>query len=535
MKKPSFNRIMTLLLAVTMLFSGMTMSAAKAESSSTWEKVSDIQAAAASGKSVAITMTASDGTVYALPTAKSSSAGPSAVTATKSSNILQINDTEEAFGWTIASSGNGYTISSGTNYLYVTNNNNGVRVNSMPNTGYVWSITSNYLTAVDPGSNTRYLGIYTSTPNWRCYTSINSNIQNQTLEFWTIKESSGSEPEPAIAQLNQFTTAPENGSQLVIYYPEDSMALTTTASGSKLAGVAATVENGKLNQTASMAYLTVVLDSNENYQFKDENGRFLTSGATGSSLSFQATATDYSLWTLQQQSDGTWFVPNVNAVHSNGSQQYLEYYSGFTTYGYKEDSSSQYKFAFYGVHGSGGPVTPETYTVTVNPSEHGSVSVNKNEVQDGGQVVITVAPEEGYELDKLLVNGVDTAVTNNTATVTVHSNLIISATFKKASTPAPAGSVYEQITDLSDLEDGDQIVIVNLANSIALSQIYSGYYNSGVAVTVNDGTIANPGADIIWTVGVTTQADGTKIYTFSTAEGQKLSMAASRTSMPLGD
>ena len=528
MKKPLFKKIMTLLLAVVISFSGISFKAVEAESSSTWEKVDSIAAAAESGKPVAITMTTSDGMIYALPTAVTASSGPSAVVAGKNgSGDLEITGDETAYGWTITSKDGAYVIvSDAGNYLYLTNTNNGVKVGTQPAEGHLWSINNAYLTATASGS-TRYMGVYTGTPNWRCYTSINDNIKNQTLEFWTIKESSG--PEPVIAQLNKLTEAPENGSQVAIYYPNESLALTSGTSGSKLTGVSAAVEDGKLNLTSDMAYLTVTLDSNGYYTFKNKEGKYLTSGATGNSLGFADVEGDYSLWTLRKQDDDTWFIVSVNAKY-NGNEQYVEYWSGFTTYGFQETNVSRYKFELYGETEE--PTVPEKYTISVSPAEHGVVTVDKNEVEDGQQVVITVKPEEGYELDKLLVNGTETAVTNNTATVTVHSNLMISATFKESEepVPTPTGTVYEQISDLAALKDGDQIVIVNLANSKALSRIYGGNYNNGEDVTITDGKVYGPADTVVWTLGITDD-----VYTFSTADGKKLAMGTGYTSMPLDE
>ncbi|MGM9600910.1 MAG: CehA/McbA family metallohydrolase [Faecousia sp.] len=87
------------------------------------------------------------------------------------------------------------------------------------------------------------------------------------------------------------------------------------------------------------------------------------------------------------------------------------------------------------------------------------------------------------------------------------------------------------VTDLSELTDGAKVVIFNPANMMALSQNYSGFYNTGVAVTNTDGVLAGYEATEIWTVGVNT--DGS--YTFSTADGKKFSMGASYSSTPLDD
>ena len=65
----------------------------------------------------------------------------------------------------------------------IINGNNGVRVGT--NTNKTWTIdaTSGYL---KHAGTSRYLGVYTTTPDWRAYTSINANITNQTLSFWKL-------------------------------------------------------------------------------------------------------------------------------------------------------------------------------------------------------------------------------------------------------------------------------------------------------------------------------------------------------------
>ena len=75
------------------------------------------------------------------------------------------------------------------------------------------------------------------------------------------------------------------------------------------------------------------------------------------------------------------------------------------------------------------------------------------------------------------------------------------------------------------------VVIFNPANLKALSTDYGGHYNKGTDVKLTDGKLTGYTKADIWTVGV--NADGN--YTFSTADGKKLSMGASYTSTPLDD
>ena len=43
---------------------------------------------------------------------------------------------------------------------------------------------SEYFSDTETG---RYVGVYTTNPDWRCYTSINENIKNQTLALYVLK------------------------------------------------------------------------------------------------------------------------------------------------------------------------------------------------------------------------------------------------------------------------------------------------------------------------------------------------------------
>ena len=283
---------------------------------------------------------------------------------------------------------------------------------------------------------------YASKTYWSCYNNGTTGDLFQQC-FWLVGDEAPIEPdEPAAVVYEKLTAAPADGAKIVLHYPVDNMALTATASGKKLAGTAATPEGSKLTLTEDMAVLTVS-EADGVFSFEN-NGKYLTSGATGNSLSFADELTDLAKWTVEAQDDGTFVIVNTTAKFTRNGTTYdqaMEYYSGFTTYNYTT-ATSAYKFDFYG--------EPEVKTGLV--------------------------------------------------------------------------------TDLADLTDGAKAVIFNKANAMALSQTYTGNYNAGVAVTLGeDGTLTGYGETEIWTV--TVNEDGT--YTFSTADGKKLSMDTSYSSMPL--
>ena len=67
-------------------------------------------------------------------------------------------------------------------WLYCTNSNNGVRVGTNDNKTFKIDAESGYLKHV---GTSRFVGIYSS-QDWRCYTSINANIRDQTFSFYKL-------------------------------------------------------------------------------------------------------------------------------------------------------------------------------------------------------------------------------------------------------------------------------------------------------------------------------------------------------------
>ena len=81
------------------------------------------------------------------------------------------------------------------------------------------------------------------------------------------------------------------------------------------------------------------------------------------------------------------------------------------------------------------PVEPETYTITLNVGENGTVTTEPESLTDllaDTEVVFTISPAEGYELDEFKVDGEAVAVENNTYTLTVTADAIVDVTFKLA-------------------------------------------------------------------------------------------------------
>lgn len=88
------------------------------------------------------------------------------------------------------------------------------------------------------------------------------------------------------------------------------------------------------------------------------------------------------------------------------------------------------------------------------------------------------------------------------------------------------------VTDLTTLRDGDKVVVFNPSVKKAMSATaVATYYRAGVDVTLDSANkLTGYGDTELWTLGI---KDGK--YTFTTADGKKLSMGAAHASIPLDD
>lgn len=122
-----------------------------------------------------------NGETFALSNDNGTSSGPSAVDVTVADGKLS-GTIADNIKWNISgNSTDGYTFypnGSTTTWLYCTNTNNGVRVGT--NEDKTFEIDNDYL---HHKGTERYVGIYNS-QDWRCYTSINSNITGQSFAFY---------------------------------------------------------------------------------------------------------------------------------------------------------------------------------------------------------------------------------------------------------------------------------------------------------------------------------------------------------------
>ncbi|MCR5183057.1 MAG: cell wall-binding repeat-containing protein [Clostridia bacterium] len=324
-------------------------------------------------------------------------------------------------------------------------------------------------------------------------------------------------------ELPLLTEAPVDGAQIIIYHPTSKTAMTATASGSKLAGTSATVTDNNLTVTDAMALLNVSLTNGE-YTFTNSEGKYLTSGATGNSLSFTDSANDCSKWTLEQKTDNKWVLMNVGAAYNGNHNQALEYYSGYTTYGVKDTDA--YKFQFFGNNTT--PTGP--FTVTIQQAEHGTITASKTaDIAYNEEITITMTPDEGYVADKLFVNGAafNPAATDGVVTVKITRDTTVTGEFKEETSEPPA-------TGLAKLTeaplDGAKVVIYYPASQLAMTATASGNKLAGTAATVTDGVLTP--TDAMAQLDVTVDNG---VYTFTNSAGKYLTSGATGNSLTFAD
>lgn len=162
-------------------------------------------------------------------------------------------------------------------------------------------------------------------------------------------------------------------------------------------------------------------------------------------------------------------------------------------------------------------VGDKTYVLTVIQAQKDAIVLTDNELQvgaDGGEVPFVVkanvAVEAAADVAWITVNPVTKGLEDKPFTVTVASNettepregtvtfssgelqQVVTVT-QEAAQPIvpPVSGLFELLTDVSELQEGDEIIIVNQAKTHAMG-VQNGTYRTRVSVTVTDDTISEP-------------------------------------------
>jgi hypothetical protein len=277
------------------------------------------------------------------------------------------------------------------------------------------------------------------------------------------------EPMPEVLVYTLGTELNE-GDQVVIWSVGGSKALSTAPSGTRLKGVNASIEGEELTVSDdTTAVLTVEYADLENFYLKTVDGKYLTTGATGNSLSFVDTADNYSIWnlTIHDASGKIVIINNLNAKY-NGRAQAMEYYNNlFTTYG--AGTTAAFQFQLYIHANESAHVHEWTGTETTAPTctAKGVMTYTCSGCDESYTKDIPMIPHADADGDGLC--------------------------------DACQGKIYNQAESLND---GDRLIMVTGAFGAAMTGTESanGGYMAAAEVNAQAGVTVPVAEDNVWTV-----------------------------------
>ena len=577
-RKGLSRRLLSVLLTLVMLLSMLPQVVFAADPTpGTWKKIAfaDITA----DDTIAITMT-KDKTTWVLPNDGTAQKAASAITGTVSSDTLTTTS-ESQFGWKVIKSTDTFQLisaSDSTKYLYSTTSNNGIRQGNGESHDWKVDATSGYLFNV---AQKRYVGVYNQ-QDWRSYKTLHDNIAGQTLNFWKLETT----PARQSGIVTDLTTL-QDGDTVVVFNPSAKKAMSATAVATYYrAGVDVTLDAAnKLTGYGDTELWTVGIKDGK-YTFTSADNKKLSMGAKFASIPLDDVNTQ---WTITAAAtEGCFYIKN--AVRGN----YLEWFAdknNFSTLASIGDNEALCAMKLFLVTDAGGSdpdpepgptaLIKDGKYVIYNPDSGKAMSANATGTyyRAGKDVTVTngkvTDPAEDLIWTVTSENGVYTITTSDGKKLSMNADRNslpldeVNDTWKveKAKTDGcfylinanrptyyvewfvNSSKGFEEFTTYTYKEASDDLytlqfipvdqplvadgkyVIYNPGSGKAMSANATGtYYRAGKDVTVTNGKVDNPSADLIWTVSST---DG--IYTITTSDGKKLSMNADRNSLPLDE
>ena len=572
MKTPVRTRLLSALLSLVMLVSLLPVSVFAAEpASGTWEKVTEAQEDW-SGQYLIVYEKGSlimDGSLSALD---------------KEGNKVDVTITDgkivgdyAKYAFTIAPMTGGWSIQSASGkYISGKSGSNKIITGSTPELNTITFADGNVKIASN-NTTLQYNAAATNGTRFRYYKSENQ----QPVALYKLSTA----PTRQSGIVTDLTTL-QNGDKVVVFNPANKKALSSVYNGFYNTGVDVELTGGKLTGYTDAELWTVNRTESGAYTFSTAEGKKLSMDTSYSSTPLDKANVD---WELSAAATADCFyIKNV------GRGSYLEWYaeknnwSSYGTIGSNEALFAQQLYLVADPQEPGQPGQPEDpsaplkngdQVVIYNPANLKALSSEYTGFYNKGtDVTLTGGKLAGFTEADLWTVGVhdDGSYTFSTA-----DGKKLSMDEKYSSTPldkahtawtleqaATEGCYYiknvgrssylewyaeknnwsafgtigsnealfaqaffkiQKSGIVTSVSDGDQVVVFNPANGKALSTEYTGFYNKGTDVTLTNGKLSGYTKADIWTVGV--NADGS--YTFSTADGKKLSMDEKYSSTPL--
>ena len=572
MKTPVRTRLLSALLSLVMLVSLLPVSVFAAEpASGTWEKVTEAQEDW-SGQYLIVYEKGSlimDGSLSALD---------------KEGNKVDVTITDgkivgdyAKYAFTIAPMTGGWSVQSASGkYISGKSGNNKIITGSTPELNTITFADGNVKIASN-NTTLQYNAAATNGTRFRYYKSENQ----QPVALYKLSTA----PARESGIVTDLTTL-QNGDKVVVFNPANKKALSSVYNGFYNTGVDVELTGGKLTGYTDAELWTVNRTESGAYTFSTAEGKKLSMDEKYSSTPLDKANVD---WALSAAATADCFyIKNV------GRGSYLEWFaeknnwSSYGTIGSNEALFAQQLYLVADTQEPDQPGQPDDPTaplkngdqvVIYNPANLKALSTEYTGFYNKGtDVTLTNGKLSGYTKADIWTVGVNA---DGSYTFSTADGKKLSMDEKYSSTPldkthtgwsilpaATENCVYIQNVGRSSylewyaeknnwsafgtigsnealfaqaffkiqksgivtsVSDGDQVVVFNPANGKALSTEYTGFYNKGTDVTLTNGKLSGYTKADIWTVGV--NADGS--YTFSTADGKKLSMDEKYSSTPL--
>ena len=489
--------------------------------------------------------------------------------------------------WTITVSADGVVLTDAGNTSIAPSggNKNGIKSGS-----YKWlaAFANGTFTFSGQGTDTVKLAGNTGSDNkYKAYknATVSGNPNGYPCNFTLYKlEEALARPSGVISDLSML----EDGDKVVIFNPSANKALSVNSAGKEFyrAGVAVTLENTNHLTGYGDTELWTVDIKDGKYTFTSADNKKLSMGAEFASIPLDDVNTQ---WTITAAAtEGCFYIKN--AVRGN----YLEWFAdknNFSTLASIGDNEALCAMKLFLVTDAGGSdpdpepgptaLIKDGKYVIYNPGSGKAMSADATGTyyRAGKDVTVTngkvTDPAEDLIWTVTSENGVYTITTSDGKKLSMNADRNslpldeVNDTWKveKAKTDGcfylinanrPTYYVewfvnstkgFEEFTTYTYKEASDGLytlqfipvdqplvadgkyVIYNPDSGKAMSANATGtYYRAGKPITVTNGKVDNPSADLIWTVSST---DG--IYTITTSDGKKLSMNADRNSLPLDE
>ena len=572
MKTPVRTRLLSALLSLVMLVSLLPVSVFAAEpASGTWEKVTEAQEDW-SGQYLIVYEKGSlimDGSLSALD---------------KEGNKVDVTITDgkivgdyAKYAFTIAPMTGGWSVQSASGkYISGKSGSNKIITGSTPELNTITFADGNVKIASN-NTTLQYNAAATNGTRFRYYKSENQ----QPVALYKLSTA----PARESGIVTDLTTL-QNGDKVVVFNPANKKALSSVYNGFYNTGVDVELTGGKLTGYTNAELWTVNRTESGAYTFSTAEGKKLSMDTSYSSTPLDKANVD---WELSAAATADCFyIKNV------GRGSYLEWYaeknnwSSYGTIGSNEALFAQQLYLVADTQKPDQPGQPDDPTaplkngdqvVIYNPANLKALSTEYTGFYNKGtDVTLTGGKLAGFTEADIWTVGVND---DGSYTFSTADGKKLSMDEKYSSTPldkahtawtleqaATEGCYYiknvgrssylewyaeknnwsafgtigsnealfaqaffkiQKSGIVTSVSDGDQVVVFNPANGKALSTEYTGFYNKGTDVTLTNGKLSGYTKADIWTVGV--NADGS--YTFSTADGKKLSMDEKYSSTPL--